>query len=186
MSDDAPPSPTAVRSEVVHRGRLFDVRVDRLRWPDGLEVEREVVVHPGAVCIVPVTDRGTLLFVEQYRHPAGKRLLELPAGTLEPGEEPGATARRELEEEVGFAAGHLRPLGGFYVAPGYTTEYIHLFVATALSPAQGTGDEDEDIAVVELTPAEALARIRDGRIEDGKSIIALLRWLDTERESGLR
>lgn len=170
------PHPAVVTSEVAYRGRLFDLRIDRLRWPDGTEVVREIVVHPGAVCVVPVTSRGTLLMVEQYRHPAQKRLLELPAGTLEPGEDPETTARRELEEEVGMTPGELEPLGGFYVAPGYTTEYIHLFVARGLEPKQRDGDEDEDIDVVELTAEEALAAIRSGRIVDGKTIVGLLRW----------
>lgn len=169
--------PEVVAREVIYRGRLFDLRVDRLRWPNGTETVREIVVHPGAVCVVPVTSRGTLLLVEQYRHPARSRLLELPAGTLEPGEDPETTARRELEEEIGMTPGMLERLGGFYVAPGYATEYIHLFVAKGLEPKRRDGDEDEDIDVVELTAEEALAAIRSGRIIDGKTIVGLLRWL---------
>jgi len=176
MSDAAWPLPEVVERRVAYRGRLFELRIDRLRWPDGAEAVREIIVHPGAVCVVPVTAMGTLLLVEQYRHPAGCRLLELPAGTLEPGEEPAAAARRELEEEIGMAAAELQPLGGFYVAPGYTTEYIPLFAASGLEPRRREGDVDEDIEVVELTAEEALAAVRSGRIVDAKSIIGLLLW----------
>lgn len=177
------PAPRAVAREEAFRGRLLRIVVDTLRWPDGRETAREMVLHPGAVCVLPLTEAGRILFVTQYRHPAGRRLLELPAGTLEEGESPEETARRELEEEVGMRPRRLRPLGGFYVAPGYSTEFIHLFEATELEPASRRGDEDEDIEVLELAPAEALARVERGEICDGKSIIALLIW-EREQRSG--
>jgi ADP-ribose pyrophosphatase len=186
MSGRERPLPEVAERHTAYRGRLFELRVDRLRWPDGTEAVREIVVHPGAVCIVPVTARGTLLLVEQYRHPAGARLLELPAGTLEPGEDPETAARRELEEEIGMRAAVLEPLGGFYVAPGYTTEYIHLFAASGLEPCSRERDADEDIEVLELTPEEALAAVRSGRITDGKSIIGLLFWRERSGERRLR
>ncbi len=174
-----PPAPEAVARKEAFRGRLLRIVVDTLRWPDGRETAREMVLHPGAVCIVPVREDGRLLLVTQYRHPAGRRLLELPAGTLEEWESPEETARRELEEEVGMRPRQLRPLGGFYVAPGYSTEFIHLFEASGLEPASRQGDDDEDIEVVELSPEEALERLERGEICDGKSIIGLLLW---ERE----
>jgi len=127
--------------------------------------------------MVPVTAEGNLLFVTQYRHAAGRRLLELPAGTLEPGEEPLAAAVRELQEEVGQRPARVDPLGGFYVAPGYTTEYIHLYVCSQLEASNLDGDEDEDIEVEVRTPAEALAGIEGGEICDAKSIIGVLRWV---------
>jgi ADP-ribose pyrophosphatase len=170
------PLPRATSREVVYRGRLFDVAVDEVEWPGGLRAKRETILHPGAVCMVPVDAEGRLLLVTQYRHAAGKRLLELPAGTLEPGEDPEPAAIRELQEEVGHVPARVTPLGGFYVAPGYTTEYIHLFVCTGLTPSPLDGDEDEDIEVERLTLQEALAAIDSGEICDGKSVVGILRY----------
>jgi ADP-ribose pyrophosphatase len=171
-----PAAPRILSSETVYRGRLFDVALDTMTLANGVTAAREVIRHPGAVCMVPVGDDGKLLLVTQYRHAAGQRLLELPAGTLEPPEPPLDAVARELQEEVGMSPGHTEPLGGFYVAPGYTSEYIHLFICTGLVPSSLDGDEDEDIEVEALTPEEALGAIADGRICDAKSIIGILRW----------
>ncbi len=160
----------------MYDGRLFDVELDVLEWPGGTEAAREIIRHPGAVCMIPVTNDGDLLLVTQYRHAAGDRLLELPAGTLEPGEDPRETAIRELQEEVGMVPGTVEPMGGFFVAPGYTTEYIHLFVCRDLREGRLDGDDDEDIEVHSMTLDEALKQIDAGRIVDGKSIIGLLRY----------
>lgn len=126
--------------------------------------------------MIPVTDDGRLLLVTQYRHPAGKRLLELPAGTLEKGESPIDAVARELQEEVGQRPGCIEPLGGFFVAPGYTTEYIHLFVCTELTPSILPGDDDEDIEIETLTMAAAIAAIDSGEICDAKTVIGVLQW----------
>ncbi|GMV86481.1 MAG: ADP-ribose pyrophosphatase [Dehalococcoidia bacterium] len=173
------PDPRLISSETAYAGRLFDVSVDRIEMDGGVVALRETIRHPGAVCMVPVTAEGNLLFVTQYRHAAGRRLLELPAGTLEPGEEPLDAVGRELQEEVGQRPGRIEPMGGFFVAPGYTTEYIHLFVCSQLEPSRLAGDEDEDIEVEERTPGEALAAIEAGEICDAKSVIGVLRWLRT-------
>ena len=165
-----------ISERLVYAGKLFDLHVDEIEMPGGIRATREYITHPGAVCMVPVDADGRLLLVRQYRHPAGKRLLELPAGTREPGEEPEATARRELAEEVGRAPSIVESLGGFYVAPGYTSEYIHLYLCTGLTEASEDGDDDEDIEVVSLTADEALAAIASGDICDAKSVIGLLRW----------
>ena len=170
------PDPRLVSSETVYHGHLFNVDLDRIEMDGGFIANRETLRHPGAVCMVPVADNGDLLLVTQYRHAAGRRLLELPAGTLEAGEEPLAAATRELQEEVGMRPGHIESLGGFYVAPGYTSEYIHLFVCTNLVPSTLDGDEDEDIEVERLSPAEALAAIDSGVICDAKSVIGILQW----------
>ncbi|MEP6870971.1 MAG: NUDIX hydrolase [Anaerolineaceae bacterium] len=168
--------PKLFSREIVYSGRLFDVNLDRIEMADGVIAVRETLLHPGAVCMAPVTDDGRLLLVTQYRHAAGKRLLELPAGTLEVGEEPLAAVSRELQEEVGHFPEAIMPLGGFYVAPGYTTEYIHLFVCTKLRASRLAADEDEDIEVEIRTAGEALAAIDSGEICDAKSVIGILRW----------
>lgn len=169
-------APESIASETAHAGRLFDLRLETLRWADGRESRREMIEHPGAVCMIAVDGDGRLLLVEQYRHGARANLLEIPAGTLEAGEDPAAAAVRELREEVGMAPGRVQALGGFWVAPSYATEYLHLFLCAELTAAPLPGDEDEDIAVVRLTRAEALAAVDEGRIADAKSIAGILRW----------
>lgn len=168
--------PRVVATETVYRGRLFDVELATLEMDGGVVARRETIRHPGAVCMVPVRADGALLLVTQYRHAAGRRLLELPAGTLEPGEVPEGAVRRELQEEVGYVPGRVVPLGGFYVAPGYTSEYIHLFACLELQPSRLAGDEDEDIEVEVRTLAEAVAAVERGEICDAKSVIGILRW----------
>lgn len=168
--------PELTESEVVFEGRLFDLRLDTLRAVEGHTFQREMVYHPGAVCMIAVDSDGRLLLVEQYRHGARARLLEIPAGTLEPGEDPAETAGREMREEVGMRAERVEPLGGFWIAPSYATEYIHLFLCGDLTPDPLPGDEDEDIEVIRLTREEALTAIDSGRIVDAKSIAGILRW----------
>lgn len=165
-----------VSNRLVYAGKLFDLHVDEIELPGGIRSTREYVKHPGAVCMVPVDTDGRLLMVRQYRHAAGARMLELPAGTREPGEDPEETARRELAEEVGRSASSVESLGGFYVAPGYTSEYIHLYLCTDLAEAEEPGDEDEDIEVVAIEADDALAAIGSGEIIDAKSIIGILLW----------
>jgi ADP-ribose pyrophosphatase len=129
--------------------------------------------------MVPVLEDGRLALVTQYRHAAARRLLEIPAGTLERGEEPSAAVERELREEIGMRPGRVEALGGLYVAPGYTSEYIHLFVCTELAEARLDGDVDEDIEVELRTLDEALAGVDAGEICDAKSVIGLLRYART-------
>jgi ADP-ribose pyrophosphatase len=163
-----------IRSERVFQGRAFDVRVDQVRRPNGVVSQLDLVEHIGAVALVPRDDRGRLWFVRQYRHPSGKRLLELPAGTLEPGEPPEECAYRECREEIGMAPGRLERLGGFYLAPGYSTEYLHVFLASQLEPAPLPGDEDEQLEIEQLQLDQALQRIQRGEIEDAKTLAGLL------------
>ena len=174
------PFPILIGSRQIYDGRVISLRVDEIEVASGLNVRREVVDHPGAAVILPVDAEGRILWVRQYRYPASRDLLELPAGTLEKDEAPEACARRELAEETGFAASTWRRLGGFFVAPGYSTEYIHAFLATDLSSAADAhGDEDEDIEVVPLTLDESLAKVAAGEIEDAKSLATLLFYLRT-------
>ena len=172
-----PAIPKLLSSERAYTGRLFSIDLETLEMDGGVVAVRETLRHPGAVCMLPIDADGNILMVTQYRHAAGRRLLELPAGTLEAGEEPRAAVERELQEEVGMHPGKVQSIGGFYVAPGYTSEYIHLFVCTGLTPSKLDGDEDEDIEVERRTPAEARAAIEAGEICDAKSVIGVLRGL---------
>lgn len=181
-SSSAAGGPDSRAEEALATRRLYDgavvkLRVDRVRMASGHEVAREVVEHSGAVTIVALNAEGRVLLVSQHRYPTGRALLELPAGTLEPGEDPQVCALRELEEETGFRAGRIERLGGFFVAPGYCTEYIQAYVATDLEPGTPGGDDDEDIEVRPL-PLEEVLRLADsGELEDAKSLATLLLYL---------
>lgn len=161
-------------SEQIYKGKVVTLRVDRVRMEDGREVKREVVEHAAAVAIVPIADDGRVVLVRQFRSPVGDSLLELPAGVLDEGEQPEDAVQRELQEETGFRAAHTRRLAGFWVAPGYDTEFIHVFLAEGLSESRLDPDEDEAIEVEQHTLADALAMIADGSICDAKSIVGLL------------
>ena len=164
-----------IASQELYAGRIIRVRRDTVRLPDGRETVREVVAHPGAVAIVPV-DAGEVLFVRQYRYPAGEVLLEVPAGKLEPGEDPLDCARRELTEEIGRRAERLAFLGMFYTTPGFCDEKMHVFLASGLQAADeadGGRDADEFLDVVKIPLTEALAMLAAGELRDGKTIAAL-------------
>lgn len=156
-------------SRIGYDGRLFDVVIEE--W-DGRE--REIVDHPGSTAIVAVHDDAVVL-VRQLREPARKRLLELPAGTLEAGEEPLASAQRELAEEVGLHGGRWRELGGFWTSPGFLREYMHVFVAEELEAGESDLDDDEEVEIVRWPVAEIAGRI--GELEDAKTIAGLLIYL---------
>ena len=167
----------ALSTRRLYDGAVVKLRVDRVRMANGHEVVREVVEHSGAVTVVALDADGRVLMVWQHRYPTGRALLELPAGTLEPGEDPEACAVRELEEETGFRAGRIERLGGFFVAPGYCTEYIQAYLATDLEPGTPGGDDDEDIEVRPL-PLEEVLRFADtGELQDAKSLASLLLYL---------
>jgi ADP-ribose pyrophosphatase len=160
--------------ESIYQGRIVKLYVETVRLPNGEEAQREVIRHQGAVAIVPLDEAGQVTLVRQYRLPAGQALLEVPAGTLEPNEDPVACAERELQEEVGLFPGKLERLGGIFVAPGYSSEYIHLFVATGLEPSRLKGDDDEFLEVIHMPLKEAVAKAVAGELNDGKTITALL------------
>lgn len=165
-----------VSTERIYAGRVINLDVHKVVLPNGMEQVRELVRHPGATAIVAVDNQQRILIVRQFRIAAGKVMNEIPAGTLGAGEPPLDCAIRELQEETGFKPGHIEPLGGFFVAPGYTTEYIHLYLATDLSESRLPGDEDEFIQVEHVRLRDALAMIEKGEIVDGKTIIGLLRY----------
>lgn len=157
----------------IYKGRVVDLRLETVRLPNGATVEMELIQHPGAAAVVPVTQNGTVLLVRQYRHAVGGYILEIPAGKLDPGEDPRDCAARELEEEIGVRAARLEPVITFYTTPGFTDEVIHVYRATGLTPGRQKLGHDEVLEVVEMPLEEAMARIRDGSIQDGKTIIGL-------------
>lgn len=166
-------SETVIGSEEIYRGRVVKLRVDRVRLADGREAKREIVGHQGAVCIVPVLD-GQILLLQQFRLATGGVLLEVPAGTLEVGEEPAACAARELEEETGYRAATLRPLFSTYLAPGYSSELMHAYLAEGLTPGATHLDADEQVELTPLPIAEIERRILAGEIRDAKTIASVL------------
>lgn len=163
-----------VESELLYSGKLKAVR-DTVEYPDGRRHRHETIEHPGAIVVLPVTEAGTILFVEQYRHSIRQSILELPAGTLEAGEDPAVCAERELMEEIGKAPGALLPLGTLYPAPGFCNEIQHLFCAKNLRDQKAPADEDEFITVVELSLSEVETAIRNGHLSDAKSLALILR-----------
>ena len=166
---------TIINSARIFSGHVVKLSVHEVRLPDGKTSKRELVHHPGAVAVVALDDAQNVLLVKQYRIGAGKTLYEIPAGTLEPDEAPEICAARELQEEAGYKPGKLEALGGFYTAPGYTTEIIYIFLATQLTSAPLQGDSDEFIEMERVPLAQALAMIENGDISDGKTMIGLLR-----------
>lgn len=166
-------TPEFIDSKKVFTGRVFNVSVDTVREADRTYV-REVVHHPGSAVILPAFDDGTIALVRQYRHPAVKYLLELPAGTLNDQERPEDGAARELEEELGVVAGHFEKLAEFFVSPGFCEEKMWLFLATDLRATAQRLEDDELLEVVHVPIDRALQMITDGDIEDAKTIIGLL------------
>ncbi len=165
-------------------GRLVRVRIDEVRLPNGRESTREVIVHPGAVAIVPLHEDGTVTLVRQWRQAAGKALLEIPAGTREPDEEASACAHRELAEEVRLAAGCMTPLFGSYLAPGYSSELLHMFLATELTPAEGEPDADEVLEVRRVPLAEVTRMVLGGELQDAKTVCGVLLAAHWWQENG--
>lgn len=166
---------TIINSQRLYDGRIVVLDLLDVRLPNGEHSRREVVRHPGAVAVVPLDADGSVILVRQYRIAADRVMLEIPAGTLDPGEPAATCAERELQEEAGLRPGRLDSLGGIFAAPGYTTEYIHLFLATELSASSLEMDDDEFIEVVRLPFDEALRMVDVGEIDDSKTVAGLLR-----------
>jgi ADP-ribose pyrophosphatase len=159
-----------IKSSNIYTGKAFYVSQEEVELPSGSVVKRDIVRHPGAVVILPITSDGKLILVRQYRHAIGKTILEFPAGTLDPKELPLDCAKRELAEEVGQQAEEWQSLGTLYPAPGFCDEKQHLYLASKLSPFRLPGDEDEIIEVQSLSIDQVESAIVSGEIEDGKSI----------------
>jgi ADP-ribose pyrophosphatase len=164
-----------IESRTVFDGRVLGLSVDRVRLANGRTSELEVVRHPGAVAIAPLTARGELLFVRQFRYAIGEWLFEVPAGKLDPGEDPEAAAVRELEEETGFRAGSIEALGRVWTTPGFSNEAIWLYLARDLAPSRQALEDDEVLTVERVPLAVAIEQALDGSLFDSKSVCCVLR-----------
>jgi ADP-ribose pyrophosphatase len=180
MSDVGEPS--LLHRRLIHQGQELRITLDRVRLPNGHELELEMVHHPGAAAVVPFVSDDEVLLVRQYRWAASQWIYEIPAGKLRPGEAPEACAARELEEEVGHRAGRLERLGDIWTAPGFTDETIALFAARELTPVAQALEPDEVLEVERVPLARALDLARDGRLRDAKSLCALFHVLLRARE----
>ena len=166
-------------SRRIYAGRVVRLDVDTVRFPDGSTGQLELIRHPGAAAIVPCASDPpgadpTILLIRQYRYATGGQLWEIPAGTLDPGEDPEACARRELLEETGVTADRLQRLTSIWTTPGFTTEVIHLYLATGLTAGEPSRERDEFIEVVPQPLSRVLELIRDGAIVDAKTVVAIL------------
>jgi len=166
-----------VSSRVIYSGKVLTLRVDEIVSASGKISLREVIEHNGAVAVVAINADSEVLLVKQHRHAAGRELLEIPAGGIDPGETPEQAVLREMQEETGFLPGTISRLGGFYSAPGFSNEYLHIFLAEQLLPARLFAEDTEEISLVRVPLAEITGVIVCGDIEDAKSIAALLMYL---------
>ncbi|HSP56641.1 MAG TPA: NUDIX hydrolase [Dehalococcoidia bacterium] len=173
-SGEGPLPERVLESRRLYDGRIMSLRVDAVLMPNGREATREIVEHAPVVAVVPVDENGDVVMVRQFRLATGDVMLEIPAGLVDEGEEIESAAQRELQEEIGYRAGHLERLSGFFVSPGFCTEFIHVFLALGLEDSDLDGDEDEDIVVERLPLAEAVRLVEEGAIRDAKSIVGIL------------
>ena len=165
-------------SERAFDGMLLKLRVDKVRTPSGKEAQRELIEHPGSVVIVPVTTDGKVLFVRQFRYAIGEYLLELPAGLIDPGEDPLESATRELIEEVSYEVGTIRELCKVYISPGYTQEMTTIYLAEDCTPVDHEDDEDEPLQLFPVDPHDIPAMLTPGAADavDAQTLLGML-WL---------
>jgi len=168
-------------SRLIYEGRAVKLRVDTVKMPNGRETTREIVEHSDCVAIVAIDEKDNVLLVKQFRQPVGKTLLEIPAGGIEPGEDPVTTVRRELREETGYLPRKVERFGGFYSTPGYCTEYLYLYLATDLIPSPLSAEDTENISLIRVPATQIPGRITSGSICDAKSIAGLLTFLEYRR-----
>lgn len=165
-----------IQTNHIFTGKVISVQVDDVELPDGNKSQREIVKHPGAVAVIPVTPDGKIVLVEQYRKPLERSIIELPAGKMEPNEEPAHTAVRELEEETGYTTDRLQYVTSFYTSPGFADEIIHIYYTNEIRPLKEavTGDEDEFVEIVTLSLEEAEQYVKEQKIYDAKTAYAII------------
>lgn len=170
-----------LNSQRVYLGRALGLRVDTVEKPSGKRATREIVEHAGCVVVVALDDNDDVLLVRQFRSAVGEELLEVPAGGIEPGESPEQAVSRELQEETGYRPGRVERMGGFYTAPGYCTEYLHLYLARDLVPGSLQAEDTDEIEVVRVPLGEIFTLITSGSVRDAKSIAGLLMFIGRGR-----
>ncbi len=170
-------SEKTLSSQQIYDGRILKLRLDTVKLPSGRVTKREIVEHDDCIAIVAIDGDDNVLLVKQFRKAVEKEVLEIPAGGIEPGEEPVAAVKRELREETGFLPQRVERIGGFYSAPGYSSEFLHLFVASDLTPAKLQAEDTESIKVERVPISRILELIRTGTINDAKSVAGLLMLL---------
>ncbi|SES70417.1 ADP-ribose pyrophosphatase [Natronincola peptidivorans] len=165
-----------LKSERIYEGKIINLRVDTVELPQKKYSKREIVEHSGAVGILPITKENKIIFVRQFRKPVEEILLEIPAGKIEANESTEKCALRELKEETGYSAKDIKKILDFYTTPGFTNEVMHIYLAENLEEGTASPDEDEYIELVSLSLEEALEYIKEGKIKDSKTIIAILTY----------
>jgi len=165
-------------SQLIYQGRAVKLRVDTVEMASGRKTTREIVEHDDCVAIVAIDANDNVLLVNQFRKAVDKELLEIPAGGIDPGEDPETTVRREMREETGYLPRKVERLGGFYSTPGYCTEYLYLYLATDLIPSQLQAEDTENIRLVRVPISQIPGLIASGSICDAKSIAGLLTFLE--------
>jgi len=171
------PEEKTLSSELIYEGRAVKLRLDTVETASGRKTTREIVEHGDCVAVVPIDAEGNIILVKQYRKPVEKELLEIPAGGIEPGEDPLAAVRRELREEIGHLPRKVERLGGFYSSPGFCTEYLYLYRATDLVPSQLHAEDTDSISLVRVSISDIPGLIASGKICDAKTIAGLLTFL---------
>ncbi len=169
-------------SQLIYEGRAVKLRVDTVEMPSGRKTTREIVEHGDCVAVVAIDAESNVILVSQFRKPVEKELLEIPAGGIEPGEDPVTTVRRELREEIGYLPRKVDRLGGFYSTPGYCTEYLYLYLATDLVPSQLHAEDTESISLVRVPTSQIRGLLASDSICDGKSVAGLLTYLEYMKE----
>lgn len=169
-------------SKIVFEGRAVKLRVDTIQMPDGRQTTREIVEHGACIAVVAVDEQNNILLVSQYREAVEKELLEIPAGGVDPGEDVETAVKREMQEETGYLPRKLENLGGYYLAPGYSTEYLHLYLAADLIPSRLVAEDTEGIKIVRVPVSQIRKLLTSGKICDGKSIAGLYVFLEYQKK----
>jgi len=176
------PQERTISSKQIYRGRAVNLRFDTVEKAGGRSTTREIVEHGDCVAVVVLDEADNVLLVRQFRKPVEKVLLEIPAGSIDPGEDAEECVRRELQEEIGYLPQKIEKLGGFYSAPGYCTEYLHLYLATNLILSQRKAEDTEEIEIARVPLSQVPSLIASGEICDAKSIAGLLQAIDLRKK----
>lgn len=174
-------SEKTVSSRLLFEGKMVRLRLDAVKMPDGREATREILERPDCIAVVPVDADDNILLVRQYRKAVEKEMLEIPAGGIDPGEDPETAVCREMREETGYAPGKIERMGGFYAAPGYCTEYLYVFLATDLVPSPLIAEDTDGIEVVRVPASQVKELVTSGTICDAKSVAGLLLYMERRK-----